>query len=112
MATDRFATSRDDRATGVLVPLGAMTVMAAAAALIVAGVHVADVFTPGAATAEVARDRGIGAATAMWATPLALAGIATIFAGIAFALARIRQSIQGRRDTLVVALPRVLSDTR
>lgn len=106
MATDSFSTSREDRATWLLVPLGVMTVMAAVVALIVAGVHVADTFTPGAAAAEVARDGGIGAATSMWATPLALAGIAAIFSGIAFALARIRQDIRGRRRPGLRAAPR------
>ncbi len=109
MATDSFRTRREDWATRLLVPLGVMTVMAAAVALIVAGVHVADSFSPGSAAGELAGDRGIGAATPMWATPLALAGIAAVFSGIAFALARIRHSIRGRRDALVAALPRVLS---
>lgn len=86
--------------------------MAAVVALIVAGGHVADTFTPGAAAAEVARHGGIGAATPMWATPLALVGIAAVFTGITFALARIRKSIRGRRDALVFALPTVLSGTR
>ena len=112
MATDSFSISREDRATRVLVPLGVMTVMAAVVALIVAGMHVADTFAPGAAAVEVARDGGIGAATPMWATQLALVGIAAVFSGIALALARIRRSIRGRRDALVLALPRVLSATR
>lgn len=112
MATDSFSTSREDRATRLLVLLGATTVMAAVVALIVAGGHVADTFTPGAAAAEVARHGGIGAATPMWATPLALVGIAAVFTGITFALARIRKSIRGRRDALVLALPTVLSGTR
>lgn len=112
MATDSFSTSREDRATRLLVLLGVMTVMVAVVALIVAGVHVADTFTPGASAADAARNAGIGAATTMWATPLALLGIAVVFSGIAFALARIRQDIRGRRDALVLALPRVLSRTR
>lgn len=112
MATDSFTTRREDWATRSLVPLGVMTVMAAVIALIVAGVQVADSFVPGATAADVARDRGIGAATPMWATPLALAGIAAIFSGIAFALARIRHDIRSRRDALVSALPVVLSTTR
>lgn len=112
MATDHFRTRREDWATRLLVPVGLMTVMAAAVALIVAGVHVADTFNPAAAGGELARDRGIGAATSMWATPLALTGIAAVFSGIAFALARIRHSISGRRDALVLALPLVLSNQR
>lgn len=109
MATDHFHTRREDWATRLLVPVGVMTVMAAVVALIVAGVHTADAFSPATAASELARDRGIGGATPMWATPLALTGIATVFTGIAFALARIRHSIRGRRDAFVVALPRVLS---
>ncbi len=112
MTRDNFAPRREDRATQVFVPVGVMTVMAAAVALIVAGVHVADTFAPSTVAAELARDRGIGAATAMWATPLALVGIATLFSGIAIALARIRHSIRGRRDALVAGLPRVLSPTQ
>lgn len=112
MATDSFRTRREDWATRLLVPLGVMTVMAAIVALIVAAVHTGDAFGPGSAASELARDRGIGAATSMWATPLALAGIASVFSGIAFALARIRHSIRGRRDAFVAALPRVLSTSR
>ena len=111
MATSSFTIRREDWATRVLVPVGVMTVMAAAVALIVAGVHTADTFSPGAAGSELARDQGIGVATALWATPLALTGIATVFAGTAFALARIRHSIQGRRDAFATALPRILSTT-
>jgi hypothetical protein len=111
MATDHFRTRREDWATRVLVPIGVMIVMTAAVALTVAAVHTADTFSTATAAGELARDRAITAATTMWATPLALVGIATVFSGIVFTLARIRHSILGRRDALVVALPRVLSTT-
>jgi hypothetical protein len=112
MATDNSTLRPEDQATRLLVALGAMVVMAAAIALIVAGVHLADAFAPGASAVAIARDRGIGAATPMWATPLALPGLAATFSGIAFALTRVRHDIRGRRDALVTALPAALSAGR
>lgn len=109
MTSDSLQVRAEGWATRLAVPLGVITVMVAAVALVVAGVHVADTFGSGAGAAELARDRGVGAATPLWATPLALAGIATIFTGIAVALAWIRHGIRDRRDALVTALPRVLS---
>lgn len=111
MTTDPFATRREDWATRLLVPIGLAAVLAAFAALIVAGVTLAGTFRTGAGAAEMARNRGVAAATTAWASPLALVGIATVFSGIAVALARIRLSIRGRRDALVSALPRVVNPT-
>jgi len=106
-----FHTRGEDWATRVLAPLGLMTVMAAAVALIVAGVYTADRWTGGLSPSDLAWHRGVAGSTAAWSVPLALTGIATLFTGIAFALARIRISIRGRRDALVHALPRLLRTT-
>jgi hypothetical protein len=95
----------------MLVPLGLMTVMAAAAAFIVAGVYTANTLGTGLNPSELARHLGVAASTAAWAMPLALAGITAIFSGIAVALARIRISIRGRRDAFVYSLPRILQPT-
>jgi hypothetical protein len=111
MPATAFDTRREDWATRLLVPLGLMSVMAAAVAFIVAGVYAADTFGTGLGPSELARRHGVAASTAAWAMPLALAGITAIFSGIAVALARIRISIRGRRDALVSALPRVLQPT-
>lgn len=109
MTKDPFGTTREDRGTWLLVPIGLVTVLASLAALAVAGATVADTFVPGADAVEVARDRGVAAATMVWASPLALVGVATVFSGIVVALARIRLSIVGRRDALVSALPRIVN---
>jgi beta-lactamase regulating signal transducer with metallopeptidase domain len=104
-------TRREDWATRLLVALGLMTVMAAAAAFIVAGVYTADTFATRLKPSELARNHGVAAATAAWAMPLALTGIAALFSGIAIAFARIRINIRGRRDALVGSLARVLQPT-
>lgn len=109
MTNDTFNPRRQDWIALLLVPAGVTIVMAAGFALILAGVHTADSFSPATVGNDLDRDRGIAAATAMWAAPLALVGITTAFAGIAFALARVRHNIRGRRDALVAALPRILS---
>jgi hypothetical protein len=109
MTTDPFATRREDWATWLLVPVGLVTVLGAFAALIVAGISLADTFVTGADAVEMARDRGVAAATTGWASPLALVGVATVFSGIVVALARLRLSIGGRRDALVSALPRIVN---
>ena len=111
MAKPSSDTTGQDWATRLLVPAGLMTVMAAVVAFVVAGVYTADTFGVGLSRAELARHHGVAASTAAWALPLALAGIATLFAGIAAALVRVRIDIRGRRDALVVALPRVLHTT-
>jgi hypothetical protein len=111
MATNSFDTRREDWATRLVVPLGLMIVMAAAAAFIVAAILTADTFGTGLSPGELARHHGVSASTTAWAMPLALAGVATLFSGIAAALARIRVNIRGRRDALVSALPRVLLPT-
>jgi beta-lactamase regulating signal transducer with metallopeptidase domain len=111
MAATSFDTRREDWATRLLAPLGLMTVMAAAAAFIVAGVYSASTFGTGLSPSELARHHGVATSTAAWAMPLALAGITAIFSGIAVALARIRISIRGRRDALAYSLPRILQPT-
>jgi hypothetical protein len=111
MPAASFDTRWRDWTGRLLVPLGLMTVMAAAAAFIIAGVYTANTFGTGLSPNELARHHGVAASTAAWAMPLALAGLATFFAGIAVALSRIRISIRGRRDALVTSLPRVLRPT-
>jgi hypothetical protein len=111
MAATSFATRWEDWATRLLVPLGLMAVMAAAAVFIVAGTYTAETFGAGLSLSEVARHHGVAASTAAWAMPLALTGVAAIFSGIAVALTRIRISLRGRRDALVHSLPRVLQPT-
>lgn len=111
MPATTFDTRREDWATRLLVPLGLMIVMAAAAAFIVAGVYIANTFATTLNPAELARHHGVAASTAAWAMPLALTGVAALFSGIVVALARIRISIRGRRDAFVSALPRVLLPT-
>lgn len=70
MTTDPFAASAHDRATWLLMPIGLATVLAALAAQIVAGGSLADTFVTNSGPAEMARDRGVAAATTAWATPL------------------------------------------
>lgn len=111
MTKDLFATRREDWGTWPLVPIGLVTVLASFAALAVAGATVADTFVPGADAVEVARDRGVAAATMAWASPLALVGVATVFSEIVVAVARIRLSIGGRRDAMASALPRIVNPT-
>lgn len=96
-----------DRATPALVGTGVLIVLASLVALGLAGTYVAVTALAGEA-AGVAYDRGLAAATAAWATPLGLVGIATVFSGIALALAGIRHDIKGRRDAFAQALPRIL----
>jgi hypothetical protein len=86
-----------------------MVVTAAFVALIVAGLAAADLF--GTAGGE-ASDRGVWMATQAWATPLALTGLAVLFAGaVPLALSNIRSSISTRRDSMVSGLPIILADT-
>jgi len=89
-----------------LALLGVMTVTAAFVALIVAGIAAGDIFTPSGGTAS---DQGVWMATQAWATPLALTGLAVIFAGaIPLALRNVRSSISFRRDSMASGLPHIL----
>ena len=111
MATrnDPFRTRASDVTTWVFLPVGVLAVGVAFIALVVAGVSVADTFSPAADAAANARDTGVSRATVTWATPLALLGIATLFGVvIPAALARIQTNIRARRDALVASLPRLV----
>jgi hypothetical protein len=89
-----------------LALLGVMTVAAAFVALVVAGIAAGDVFSP---SGDAASDQGVWMATQAWATPLALTGLAVIFAGaIPLALRNVRSSISFRRDSMANGLPRIL----
>ncbi len=89
--------------------LGMMTVTVAFVALIVAGIAAGDIFSPSGGTAS---DRGVWMATQAWATPLALTGLAVIFAGaIPLALRNVRSSISYRRDSMASGLPHILHHT-
>lgn len=86
--------------------LGVMTVTVAFVALIVAGIAAGDIFSPSGGTAS---DQGVWMATQAWATPLALTGLAVIFAGsIPLALRNVRSSISYRRDSMASGLPQIL----
>jgi hypothetical protein len=91
-----------------MVGTGVLIVLAAFVALALAGAYTA-VTALGQNAADVARDRGLAAAIPAWATPLGLIGLATVFSGIALALARIRLDIRGRRDAFAASLPRILT---
>ena len=92
-----------------LALLGVMTVAAAFVALIVAGVAAGDVFSPSGGAAS---DQGVWMATQAWATPLALTGLAVIFAGaVPLALRNVRSSISFRRDSMATGLPKILNST-
>lgn len=89
----------------VLAELGVITVAAAFVALIAAGIAAGEVFS----TSVGASDRGIWMATQAWATPLALTGLAAIFAGaIPLALRNVRSTISFRRDAMAEGLPKIL----
>ena len=89
-----------------LALLGVMTVTVAFVALIVAGIAAGDIFSPSGGTAS---DQGVWMATQAWATPLALTGLAVIFAGaIALALRNVRSSISFRRDSMASGIPQIL----
>ena len=89
-----------------LALLGAMTATIAFVALIVAGIAAGDIFSPSGGTAS---DQGVWMATQAWATPLALTGLAVIFAGaISLALRNVRSSISYRRDSMANGLPQIL----
>lgn len=89
-----------------LALLGVMTVAVAFVALIVAGIAAGDVFSPSGGAAS---DQGVWMATQAWATPLALTGLAVIFAGsIPLALRNVRSSISFRRDSMASGIPQVL----
>lgn len=88
--------------------LGVMIVSAAFVALIVAGTAAADLFSP--AGGDVS-DRGVWMATQAWSTPLALTGLAVLFAGaVPVALHSIRSAISFRRDSMVSGLPVILAN--
>jgi len=88
--------------------LGVMIVSAAFVALIVAGTAAADVFSP--AGGDVS-DRGVWMATQAWATPLALTGLAVLFAGaVPVALRSVRSAISFRRDSMASGLPVILTN--
>jgi hypothetical protein len=92
-----------------LALLGVMTVAAAFVALVVAGIAAGDVFSP---SGDAASDQGVWMATQAWATPLALTGLAVIFAGaIPLALRNVRSSISFRRDSMASGIPRILHNT-
>jgi hypothetical protein len=89
-----------------LALLGVMTVTVAFVALIVAGIAAGDIFSTSGGTAS---DQGVWMATQAWATPLALTGLAVIFAGaIPLALRNVRSSISFRRDSMASGLPQIL----
>lgn len=92
-----------------LALFGVMAVAAAFVALIVAGIAAGDVFSPSGGTAS---DQGVWMATQAWATPLALTGLAVIFAGsVPLALRNVRSSISFRRDSMASGLPQILHTT-
>ncbi len=94
--------------TGIAV-LGVMIVTAAFVALIVAGTAAADLFSPSGGDVS---DRGVWMATQAWATPLALTGLAVLFAAaVPIALRNIRTAISFRRDAMVNGLPVILATT-
>lgn len=106
--SDTGSTTRQAGPIGTAV-LGTMVVTAAFVALIVAGLAAADLY--GTAGGD-ASDRGVWMATQAWATPLALTGLAVLFAGaVPLALSNIRSSISTRRDSMVSGLPIILADT-
>lgn len=114
--TDHHAGNRDtgssvSDATPIGVALvGVMTVAAAFIALIVAGVAAGDVFSPSGGAAS---DQGVWMATQAWATPLALTGLAVLFAGaIPLALRNIRSTISFRRDSMASGIPKILHSRR
>lgn len=89
-----------------LALVGVMTVAAAFVALIVAGLAAGDVFSPSGGAAS---DQGVWMATQAWATPLALTGLAVLFAGaIPLALRNVRSSISFRRDSMASGIPTIL----
>jgi hypothetical protein len=114
--TANHTTSTRDTGTGSpgagpigIAVLGVMIVAAAFVALIVAGTAAADLFSP--AGVDVS-DRGVWMATQAWATPLALTGLAVLFAGaVPVALRNIRSAISFRRDSMVNGLPVILAVT-
>jgi hypothetical protein len=108
MPATPFATRQEDWTTRLLVPLGLLIAMAAAAAFIAAGVYNAHTYGGGLSPSEVARHHGVAASAAAWAMPLALVGLTALFWAVAVALAHIRISIRGRRDAFVSSLPRLL----
>ncbi|HUV11874.1 MAG TPA: hypothetical protein VMX12_12930 [Acidimicrobiia bacterium] len=80
--------------------------LGAFAALVYAGVTIANVFS---ASGDAARDTGVFRSITAWATPLGLFGVATLFAAaIPLSLAQIRTGIQERRNALSTALPQLL----
>lgn len=89
--------------------LGVMIVTAALVAVIIAGTAAAELFS---ASGGDVSDRGVWMATQAWATPLALTGLAVLFAGaIPVALRNIRSAISFRRDSMVSGLPVILATT-
>ncbi len=85
--------------------VGAMTVMAAFVALIIAGINAGDFFGGGTIA-----DQGVWKATVAWANPLALVGIATLFGGgVILALTNIFGHIRYRRDAMATGIPVILA---
>lgn len=107
------STRRDSVTTGstfgpiTVGMLGLMIVAAAFVAQIVAGLAAGDLFDP---TGGAVSDRGVWMATQAWATPLALTGLAVLFAGaVPYALRNVGSSIACRRDAMTDGLATIIS---
>lgn len=103
-ATEDKTTPWEDWATPLSLVVGLAMTMAALAALVVAGVTVADTFAPGAS--DPVSDTGVWAATRLWAGGLAQLGVAVLFGvTVISALSGVRKRLDERRHAFVEHLP-------
>lgn len=100
----------------ILLLVGVMIEMVALIAGIALGVSVGDYFSETKATRDAATSGSgllsqIGTISAVkaWLTPLMFLGVATLFAGIAVALAIIIKNLQLRGEAFAAALPELVT---